>query len=249
MRALPYTTPVQIGGSVNGPIGLALDNQGNLYVADTGNGRIVKIHVQGVNFGDQTANSNGNSLSELVFAGGGYSFVSSNPFEVGINSTGEAFDGAGSFYLGGRNSVSQGSQLVSIEKFVPEPVFLSGPWTTGISSVGSLINVSDFESIGVQYPRPMGVDGSGNVYILTDNWDILKATLNGNAYTVSEIYQYSSGGKEPQYLAVDSAGDLYVGSITPGRRADSDGNLDTDGERLHAEHNYKQTRISRCGRE
>ena len=54
---LPYTTPVIVPASLNGPTGVVVDGKGHLYVADTGNARIEEISYQSFNFGSEAIKS------------------------------------------------------------------------------------------------------------------------------------------------------------------------------------------------
>ncbi|MGA2047994.1 MAG: choice-of-anchor Q domain-containing protein [Terracidiphilus sp.] len=97
-------------------------------------------------------------------------------------------------------------------------LFPPASWALGIGGTGQ-INLLPFEDVyePTTTATPLAVDGSGNVYTL-DRWgNILKATLAGNTYTVTEIYHWPgeiSGIPPPSYLTADSAGNLYVGTVT-----------------------------------
>ncbi len=342
VSTLPYPERLEIGASLNGPTGLAADNLGNLYVADTGNARIVKIVLQGANFGDQALNStsasipltftfsttvklgattvltngltsqdfaddgtgscssgstftagqtcnvnitfspllvgnrdgavvlqyytglvlamayvhgtgrgsqlsflpgkqtsiptnqeavnlavdasgdifysanHGTTTGELVLNAGSYTNQNSPIINInGLQLIGLAFDGAGSAYLASASGAPGDGLLSGIEKFVPEPIFISEPWAPEVAGVGP-INVNEINGAPTTSPDNMGVDGSGNVYIIDSvTSNVLKATLDGRLYSVSVLYQPSNGDLKPQYLAVDSADDLYVAGTLP----------------------------------
>jgi hypothetical protein len=344
VTTLPYSTPVQIAATVNGPTGLAPDNQGNLYISDTGNNRIVRVGLQGTYFGTEPVGSttasmpftfnfgstttmgattvltngltgmdfadagtgnctsgttinagdsctvnitftpslagyrngavvlqdnSGNALamtyfygqglgpqlsflpgtqtllsstvpnysltvdgsgdifvagwqqfpsvvfpiSEFVFAGGTYTFDLDFVQNAPAVTYGLGIDGAGSLYLSFASNQSQG--LATVGKYPPAPaLFPQASWTAGIGGTGgtSLLPV-DIEATH-SIAEPLIVDGSGNFYTLDEFGNIIKATLNGNTYTVNEIYAYPGGVPKPQYLTADSAGNLYVGTVT-----------------------------------
>ncbi len=99
------------GATLRGPIGMAVDGSGGLYIADNGNGRIRKLDAAGI---ITTVAGNGSS----GFSGDGGPATSAGlgvPIAV-------ALDRAGALYIGGSAS---GAKRVRKVTFAPPPVTLA----------------------------------------------------------------------------------------------------------------------------
>ncbi|MDD3147617.1 MAG: hypothetical protein PHD82_09970, partial [Candidatus Riflebacteria bacterium] len=179
------------------PNGIAIDSSENLYVADMANNTIRKIT-----------------------SGGGVSTLAGSPGSSGSN------DGTGSaarFYLPCGIAVdSMGNIYVAdmnnhtIRKVTPigEVTTLAG--TAGISGI------TDGTGSAARFNRPasVGVDSAGNVYVADmENHTIRKITPGGVVTTLAGTAgaMGSNDGtgsvarfKQPQGLAVDSAGNIFV---------------------------------------
>ena len=169
----------------NSPAGVAVDNAGNVYVADTNNNTVRKITAAGsvttlAGVGGQTGSGDG--------AGGSARFNS--PHAVAV-------DGSGNVYVADFfNS--------TIRKVSP-----AGTVTTLAGSAGQL-GFTDGTGVVARFNQPYGVavDGSGNVYVAdTYNRAIRMITPGGSVTTLngSQARFYY-----PQGIAVDGSGTLYV---------------------------------------
>ena len=203
-RTLPVT-------GLNNPRQVAVDATGNLYIADSGNNRVLKETLSGGTYTQSTIGSglnlpfgvavdasgnvyiadlnNGRVLKETL-SGGSYtqSTISSNiPFPVAV-----AVDGGGNVYVASSSSNQVFKETLS-----------AGTYTQ--STIGS----------GLNDPLGVAVDSSGNVYIAdSKNGQVLKETLSGGSYTQSTI---SSGLSDPASVAVDGNGNVYIAVYgTPG---------------------------------
>lgn len=182
----------------NMPSGITVDGSGNVYVADTVNGRIRKIA--------------GGVVS--TFAGSG-----SNGYVDGTSSAarffgpyGLAVDGGGNVYIADtqNNRIRVASQ--------------AGVVTT---LAGSTAGYADGTGASAQFnwPDSVALDSSGNVYV-TDhqNNDIRKINSSGvvTTYAGSGSLGYVDGAgvaaqfRSPDSIAVDNSGYLYVGEMNNG---------------------------------
>jgi sugar lactone lactonase YvrE len=186
-----------VGGTAvfKGPAGVAIDAQGNLYVADAQDHKIRKISLQGVvstyaGTGAQGSN-NGNAQTEATFR----------------QPSGLALDRQGNLYV-----ADYFNHL--IRKITPagEVSTYAGKGTTG-SADGQRLEAT------FNLPYGVAVDADGNVYVgdygnnkirkIKTNGEVI--TLAGNGTTASTNGNgVNAGIPKPGGLTVDSDGTLYV---------------------------------------
>jgi hypothetical protein len=167
----------------NFPRGVAVDLQGNVYVADSSNNRIRKMTSAGI---------------VTTLAGSGVAGFADGVGAVAQfkNPRGIAVDSLGNVYVGDYENNR-------IRKVTPEGVVttLAGSGTRGY-----------VDGIGVvaQFSRPYGValDSSGNLYVAeNDNRGIRKVTPEGTVTTLAgTVGQFLN----PNGVAVDFSGNVYV---------------------------------------
>ncbi len=179
------------GGSQ--PTGVAVDAQGNLYVADTGGHR---IHVYGPD-------------GQLIRSLGGQGGALGELYEP----RGVAVDAQGNLYVAD-------TWNARIVKYDPQGRAVAA-WGSGEQDLGDGRRATITEGdparnaaapLGLFGPRGVAVDARGNVYIAdTGNRRIIVTDSDG-----AFLYQFGSAGagpgqfNEPTSLAVDAQGNLYV---------------------------------------
>jgi hypothetical protein len=213
---------IKFGFFVLGPQSIALDNSGNLIVADTGNSTIRKLTQAGTNWVASTLAGNG-SVGFGDGTNSGAHFY--NPFGVTV-------DNAGNIY------VADGDNL--IRKMVPSGtnwVVTTLAGNTGFGSVDGLGNAAEFFG-----PEGIVVDGAGNLYV-TDTINntirfITPAGTNGLVSTLAGTPQHRGtndgvGSAAAFYLpfgvATDAASNVYVGDQSANliRKITPDGTVTT----------------------
>jgi uncharacterized protein (TIGR03437 family) len=179
------------------PSGIAMDRNGNLYIADSSNYRIRKVAPDGT---ISTVAGNGNVTS----AGDGGPAISASfgqPRSVAV-------DGAGNIYI------AEGKR---IRKVNPAGIIstIAGIGTSGFSGDGG-----PAASAQINAATGMAVDRSGNLYFAdTSNQRIRKVDAAGNISTISGTgFGFSGDGgpaanaqfRTPHDLAFDAEDNLYV---------------------------------------
>jgi streptogramin lyase len=188
-----------IGGnaSFSGPVGVATDNAGNVYVADYGNDTIRKIAPNGaVTTLAGTAGTAGNADG----IGANASF--STPYGIATDSAGDVF-------------VAEMSSH-TIRKITPAGVVTTLAGKAGEPGRANGIGAD----ASFTFPRGVATDKAGNVYVADyGNDTIRKVTPNGVVTTIAgkagESAEYDGIGgaarfSEPVAVATDSAGNVLV---------------------------------------
>ena len=189
---LPFTSAFVIGG----PIGLALDTSGNLYVS-TGGNTIRKFTSNGIDLGDFAStglnfpmalafDDNGN-LYAANFSGSTVEKFGSNGADLGVfavvtKPTGLAFDAAGNLYVSNFGN--------TILRFSPNGVPLG-----------------TFASTGLNNPEGIAFDAAGNLYAANSGSNTIEKFSPGGF----DLGPFTSIGLSgPFGLVFDSTGNLYA---------------------------------------
>ncbi|MBN2399635.1 MAG: hypothetical protein JXI33_04770 [Candidatus Aminicenantes bacterium] len=213
-------TTMVSGFGINGPDGFAMDKDGNLYVANWGNGigdNILKIskqvevseYLKGLSAPDGLVFDDESSLFISNFASGIITKVSANgvrtEFARGLNNPSAlVFDKRGNLYVSNHGN----GKGRTVSRITPDGV------------------VSTFAS-GFDAPLGLAFDSKENLYVSNYNSGIIhKVTPQG------DVSEFARIGNVPlarlQYLAFDKNGNLYVPSyghnkiyrISPWRKVD-----------------------------
>lgn len=184
------------------PYSIAIDSGGTLYVADTRNHAIRKITSTGVV--TTFAGSKGNSGSADGTTGARFNAPH-----------GIAVDGGGNVYVAD-------SENHTIRKITPSGV------VSTLAGSASVSGNADGTGGAARFSNPCGLcrDTAGNLYVAdTDNHTIRKVTsagvvttLAGSAGNPGHVDDTGSAAQfySPQGIAVDAAGNVYVGSASSG---------------------------------
>jgi uncharacterized repeat protein (TIGR01451 family) len=187
-------------GALNQPSGVARDNAGNTYVADTIDNRVRKVALDG-------------TISTVAGTGAaGFSGDSGPAASARLNTPrGLAMDASGNLYIADSTN------------FRVRKVAASGNISTvaGSGIYGNSGAGGPATSARMGYPYGLAVDSSGNLYIADESNNLIwKVAASGTITTVAGngTYGYSGDGgpatgaemSAPTGVAVDSAGNLYA---------------------------------------
>jgi sugar lactone lactonase YvrE len=212
--------PTVDGAGLYEPLSETIDAAGNLYIADSGNNRVIKVPAGGGAATSITPSVGGTGLS----------------YPDGL-----AVDGAGNLYISDleHNRIivvpADGSAPTAI---VPS-VGLSGPAGLRFDGAGDLFIADDFNNnvveilanggaavvispvvngIGLLTPTGVAVDTAGNLYIADqDNQRVVEVPAGGGAAFAISPTVNGVNLKYPSDVAVDAAGDLYIADSLNGR--------------------------------
>ena len=198
-----------LGSGIKAPNGICTDALGNIYIADSGNERVLKEtltangYVQSVvtaspavgRVDDIAVDAAGNlyfadygwnRVEKAVPSGGAYT-LSVLPTGTLQNPSGIAVDASSNLYI-----ADSGNGRVLKETFT-----------------GSGYSESAIVSSGLSWPVGIQVDASGNVFIAdTYNNRVLEEAASPSGYKQTAVL--STGLSQPVRFALDAAGDLYI---------------------------------------
>ena len=178
----------------NLPSGVAVDSAGNVYVADSSNGRIRKITSGGV-------------VTTLAGSGGTGSGDGTGAEASFYLPSGVAVDSAGNVYVADKNNNR-------IRKITPVGVVTTLAGSGNAAFADATGAVASFNN-----PTGVAVDSAGNLYVADQkNHKIRKITSGGVVTTIAgsgnAVFADGTGTgasfNNPYGVAVDSAGNLYV---------------------------------------
>jgi len=184
------------------PGGLAIDSNGNVYIADTGDNTIREVSTAG------TINTiAGDGLPS--YAGDTFPATSAelhSPEDVAVDSSGNVYIAdTGNAYI---REITATTGIIN---------FIAGDGSIGYSGDGALANVA-----GLDEPFAIALDSSGNVYFTEpEDGRIREITIStGKINTVAGngVFGFSGDGSAatgamlhlPTGLAIDSSGNLYI---------------------------------------
>ena len=192
------------GASLNAPLGVAVDSAGKLYIADSWNYRIRK--VTGGTITTIAGNENGG------FSGDGGPATNASlggPFGVAIDSFGNLYIAD---FENNRIRKVTGGTITTV----------AGNGNQGFSGDGGPAT-----SAPLHQPAGVAVDSAGNLYI-ADSWNYrIRKVAGGTITTVAGngAYRFSGDGgpatnaslNQPEGVAIDSAGNLYIADFDNNR--------------------------------
>ena len=193
-------------GALFWPSGLAIDSRGNLYIADSGNGRIRVIYPDGI------ITSVAGLAGHFGYSGDGGPATSAQlswPKDI-------ALDAVGNLYI-----ADTGNNRIRMVTSAGEITTIAGTGAPGYNGAGYGGDGGPAVGANLNFPSGVAVDPSGNVYIAdTYNFRVRKIAPSGIITTlVGNGTQGRSGDggaaveaqlTGPVGLKRDSAGNLYI---------------------------------------
>ena len=189
---------------LSGPQGLAIDSIGNLYIADSGQGRIREVvKATGI---IMTVAGNGTA----GFSGDGGAATNASLYEP----NGVAVDSSGNLFI----ADTYNNRIREVVKATGNILTFAGNGTAGFSGDGGAATLAS-----LYHPQGITVDSSGNLYISDEVNGRIREVINamGTIITVagSDLNNYWTGDggpasnaslDYPQGVALDSTGSLYI---------------------------------------
>jgi streptogramin lyase len=191
---------------LNSPQGIAVDDSGNVYIADENNNRIRKINTGGI---ISTIAGNG----KQGFSGDGGNALSAKLY----NPSAVAVDDSGNVYI----VDTFNSRIRKVNKMGIITTFAGGGTGTGTTYGGYRGDGGPAIKAQLAYPSGVTVDDSGNVYIAdTDDDCIRKVNRLGIISTVAGNINYGFSGDggsataatllDPMGVILDKSGNMYI---------------------------------------
>ena len=186
-------------GELSDPCGVAVDAYDNLFIADSYDGRIRKVGVNGI---ITTVVGNGQMY-------GGYSGDGGPAFTAALdNPCGVAVDGYGDLFI-----ADTGNRRIREVAASGIITTVAGNGNSGYSGDGGAAT-----NASLDYPSGVAVDGYGDLFIAdTENNRIREVGINGLISTVAGGGYGGDGGAAtnaelnyPSGVALDSYGNLYI---------------------------------------
>ena len=191
------STTVSTQVALNGPLGLAVDTYGDVFVADQGNGKVVADCLS-----TTTANVSGNG------SGTTNSFCGNTGYLGAVVELGTGFTKPADIALDGANN------LYVVDSTANTVTEINGVNLTGTTLISAS---ATFGGSALSSPKGIAVDGFTNVYVAdSGNNRIVKAHQYGAVATNNTVLLSSAttiGGtalSNPTGIAVDASGDLFV---------------------------------------
>jgi uncharacterized protein (TIGR03437 family) len=197
-----------VNAQLNSPLGLAVDSSGNLYIADSGNNRVRMVTAAGI-----ISTFAGNGLPGVYLNVGDWSPAPQGNLHL---PSGVAVDRSGNVYIAD-----------TLHHMIRE-VLASGPFAGLIQTIAGdtfagylgdgLVALGHTE---FSHPEDVALDSAGNIYIVdTGNSYIRKITTDGIINSIAGNGGIGYAGDaglatgaslfQPNAIAVDAAGDVYI---------------------------------------
>jgi trimeric autotransporter adhesin len=201
-----------VSAKLNGPVGIALDASGNLYIADAGNGLIRKVAASNRVITTVAGNIAGDNTGYSGDGGPAVKAQLNKPFGVAV-------DASGNLYIAdaGNNVIRKVSASTGTITTVAGNGSNAGTNPGGFSG-----DNGPATSAKLSDPEGVALDASGNLYIAdATNWRVRKVdastgiitTVAGNGVQGSSGDNGAATSAELNHLmgvSVDASGNLYI---------------------------------------
>ena len=181
------------------PTGIALDSQGNIYVANSLGGPKVPNTEDSGMVTVYAAGSTGNIAPIATISGAATGLA----YPAGI-----ALDSSGNIYVANELTGDTSSSLEDYPSITVYPA--------GSKGNASPISIIAGDNTGLSYSQGIALDSSGNLYAegyieyVGDTINVYPAGSNGNVSPAATIVGADTGLDGPDGIALDSGGNLYV---------------------------------------
>lgn len=190
------------------PAGLAVDTNGNVFVADTYNNTIRELSLSGTNWVVTT-------IAGMAGTNGAGSADGTNSAALFNGPSSVAVDSAGNIYVADAHNYTIREMMPSGTNWV----------VTTIAGLAGTYGSADGTNSAARffYPQGVAVDSAGNIYVAdSDNSTIRKVTPMGTNWVVTTLAGLARSAGiadgtnsaarfyEPSGVAVDTSGNVYV---------------------------------------
>lgn len=203
-------------GGLNFPIAVAFDTSGVAWVANYGNSHITLLSANG----SSLSGSSGYTSADLQFPSAIATDSKCNAYVANQSSNtvtrvladGSAFK---SFVVG------QGPSSVAIDS--ADNVWSANFYANSVglvSSDGNVVSGSGYTGGGLNAPRAIAADGSGNAWVASEHGTSLAEFASASSANPGALLSPSSGWgtdanlSEPYSLAIDAAGNIWVSNYS-----------------------------------
>ena len=216
--------------ALNRPRYVAVDADGNVYIADAFNGRIRKVGGDGI---ITTVGGNGIPTGSLDGEGGDPDddLGDGGPAtEASLSTSDITVDTAGNLYIAesGNSRIRKIGPTGIITTVAGNGIPSGSLDGEGGDPADDLGDDGPATSAALNNPRSVAVDAAGNLYIVDRNNARIRKVDTGGIITTVAVAEPGLG--RPEHVAVDPAGNLYIverGNLI--RRVDAGGMIDTVG--------------------
>jgi trimeric autotransporter adhesin len=170
---------------LNAPSDVALNNAGNLFIVDRGNGRV----------------RSGGALQNIETVAGGYIGDGGQALHSSLNlpfGLGIAFDASGNLYIADSDNFRM--RRVSTAGVITT---FAGTGITGYSGDGGTATTAT-----MNYPNGVAVDQRGNVFISDSGNRVIRKV--DNTGTITTFTTFAGSFPDPMGLMTDTSGNVYV---------------------------------------
>jgi sugar lactone lactonase YvrE len=192
-----------VGTGLNNPQGVAVDASGNVYIADTGNNRVLMETLSAGTYRQTTVGSGLLSPAAVAVDESGNVYIA----DTGNNRVLIETLAAGTYTQTTVGTGLSGPQGVAVDE--SENVYISDTGNNRVLietlSEGTYTQTMVVCDVGA--PTGVAVDENGDVYISDGDGEVLMETLSAGTYTQSFV---AVKLLDPQGVAVDGNGDAYI---------------------------------------